>query len=108
MALGVMTWKLPATGPSDQYAERAKTSWVPTVLAQPGVKEFRAYRVLGEGFLMARTETEFSSLEHAQQWLNSAEFARIKGELAEHGAMEISAETWDASPLIPDPLRPPS
>jgi hypothetical protein len=106
MALGVMTWKLPATGSSEQYAERAKNSWIPTVLAQPGVKEFRGYRTLGEDFVAVRTETEFTSLELAQAWLNSDDYARIRAELTEHGATEIAAETWDASPLIPDPLRP--
>ena len=106
MALGVMTWKLPASGPSDQYAERARTSWIPTVLSQPGVKEFRGYRIPGEDFLTVRTETEFTSLESAQQWLDSAEYRRINGELAEHGATDITVETWDASPLLPDALRP--
>ena len=106
MALGVMTWQLPATGPSDQYAERARASWIPTVLSQPGVKEFRGYRTQGEDFLLVRTETEFTSMESAQQWMDSTEYARLKGELAEHGATEISVETWDASPLLPDALRP--
>jgi heme-degrading monooxygenase HmoA len=106
MALGVMTWKLPATGSSEQYAEQAKNSWIPTVLAQPGVREFRGYRTQGEDFVSVRTETEFTSLELAQQWMNSAEYARIEAELVEHGAREIVTETWDASPLIPDPLRP--
>ena len=106
MALGVMTWKLPATGPSDQYSERARTSWIPTVLSQPGVKEFRGYRTQGEDFLMVRVETEFMSLEFAEQWLSSADYERINGELAEHGATEIVVETWDASPLLPEALRP--
>lgn len=106
MALGVMTWKLPAMGSSEQYAERAKNAWIPTVLSQPGVKEFRGYRTQGEDFLVVRTETEFTSLELAQAWMNSADYARIRAELVEHGATEIVAETWDASPLIPDPLRP--
>ena len=106
MALGVMTWKLPATGPSDQYSERARTSWIPTVLSQPGVKEFRGYRTQGEDFLMVRVETEFTSLEFAEQWLGSADYERINGELAELGATEIVVETWDASPLLPEALRP--
>jgi heme-degrading monooxygenase HmoA len=106
MALGVMTWKLPAAGPSDQYAERSRNSWIPATLSQPGVKEFRAYRIPGEGFLKVRVETEFTSLEHARQWLNSSDYARIKAELADHGATEIAEETWDASPILPEPLRP--
>ena len=106
MALGVMTWKLPATGPSDRYSELSQASWVPTTLSQPGVTEFRAYRSQGEGHIKVRVETEFTSLEFAQQWLNSADYARIKGELAEHGATEIMEETWDSSSLLPDPLRP--
>lgn len=106
MALGVMTWKLPATGSFEQYAERAKTPWIPTVLAQPGVKEFRGYRTQGEDFVSVRTETEFTSMEFAQQWMNSSEYARVMSELVEHGATEIETETWDASPLIPDPLHP--
>ena len=106
MALGVMTWKLPATGPSDQYAELSRNSWVPTVLSQPGVKELRAYRTPEGDFLKARVETEFTSLEHAQQWINSADYARIKVEMADHGATEIVEETWDASTILPDPVRP--
>jgi heme-degrading monooxygenase HmoA len=106
MALGIMTWNLPAAGPSAEYAERARTSWIPTVLAQPGVKEFRGYRHPAGDHLKVLVETEFESSEQAQQWMKSADYARIKAELADLGATDIADETWDTSPLLPEPLHP--
>ena len=106
MALGIMNWNLPASGPSDEYTQRAQTAWIPTVLRQAGVTEFRAYRNPHDHHLHVMVETEFDSLDHLNAWVNSDEYAQLKNELAEYGATDISDQTWDASPVVPLPIRP--
>lgn len=106
MALGIMNWNLPASGPTEGYMQRAQSSWIPTVLAQAGVTEFRAYRNPHGDHLHVMVETEFDNLDHLNAWVNSDEYAQLKIELAEHGATEISDQVWDASPVVPQPIRP--
>jgi quinol monooxygenase YgiN len=106
MALGIMRWNLPSTGGSDAYMKQAKEQWVPTVLRQAGVTEFRAYRQPEEDQIHVMVETEFDSFEHLQAWMDSADYDRLKSELAQFGATGITDQAWDASPVIPDPIRP--
>lgn len=106
MALGIMTWTIPGTGPSEEYEKKAREHWIPTVLKQPGVKEFRGYRNPVGDRTKVMVETEFDSLADANQWLNSTDYARIKAELAQLGATDIEEATWDASPILPEALHP--
>lgn len=106
MALGIMRWNLPGTGGSEAYMKQAREDWIPTVLRQAGVTEFRAYRQPEGDQIHVMVETEFDSLEHLQAWLDSADYGRLKSELAELGATDISDQAWDASPVVPSPIRP--
>lgn len=106
MALGIMRWNLPGSGGSDAYMKQAKEEWIPTVLRQAGVKEFRAYRKPEEDRIHVMVETEFDSSEHLQAWIDSADYDRLKSELAQFGATDITDQAWDASPVIPNPVRP--
>jgi hypothetical protein len=91
MALAVLSWDLPLSAEQMKaYGEKAQSDWIPTVLKQPGVKEYRAYRSPTHTTPEVVSQTEFDSM-------NS---------LMHTGVTNISAEIWDASPIAPEPLRP--
>ncbi len=62
MALSILSWDLPPAEQIETYNEKAHTEWIPTVLKQPGVKEFRAYRNPYHTTPQVVVHTEFDSL----------------------------------------------
>ena len=44
MALGILAWDLPPAEQMEAYNRKAGTELIPTVLKQPGLKEFRPAR----------------------------------------------------------------
>ena len=107
MALVVSSWDLPSSAEQlKAYGEQAQSNWIPTVLKQPGVKEFRGYRNPTHTTPQVVSHTEFDSMNSLMQYLASDDFSRLMGELRATGVTNISAEIWDASPILPEPLRP--
>ena len=104
MPLLVHTWDLPfAKSDLDWYQQRG-SEWVPMVLRQPGVTEFRAYRNPSQSSPQVMVHTEFETLDALQRWMASEEYHRIMGEL--RGCGNISVAVWDNSPIVPRPRRP--
>ena len=107
MALGVMTWDLPLGEQMEAYNGKTR-GWITTVLKQTGVKEFRAYRNPQHTSPQVMVHTEFDSLESWLKWVGSEEYATIMSELRAVGCTNITAEVWGTSPVVPEPLKPPS
>lgn len=105
MALGVLSWDLPPAERMEAYNEGAKV-WISTVLKQPGVKEFRAYRNFYRTTPHVMTHTEFDSLESWLNFLKSDDYAAIVNDMLALGCTNLSAEVWDVSPVAPEPLKP--
>jgi heme-degrading monooxygenase HmoA len=108
MALSVMSWDLPPEEQIQTYNEKARTGWIPSVLRQAGVKEFRAYRNPYLTTPQAMVHIEWDSLASWLKYLDSEDYAKIVSELRGVGCTNISAEVWGSSPLLPEPLKPSS
>jgi heme-degrading monooxygenase HmoA len=106
MALAVMKYDLPAAEQVAAYNEKARTAWIPAVLRQPGLKEFRAYRNPYRITPEVMIHTEWDSLSSWLGWVESDDYATITEEMKGVGCANISVEVWDASPIIPEPLKP--
>jgi len=107
MALGVLAWDLPPAERMEAY-NKMTAEWTAAVLKQPGVKEFRAYRNPYGTTPQVATHVEFDSLESWLKFIRSEDYASIADSLRAVGCTNLSAEVWDASPVIPEPLRPSS
>lgn len=108
MALGIMTWDLPPEEQIEAYSKKARTVWIPTVLKQPGLKEFRAYRNPSLTTPQVMVHTEWDSLGSWVQYVQSEAYATLMSDMRAVGCTNISAQVWDASPVVPEPLKPTS
>lgn len=108
MALSTMTWDLPPEERIENYNQKARTVWIPSVLKQPGVKEFRAYRNPYRTTPQIMIHIEWDSLVSWLKYLESEDYAAIVSGLRAAGCTKIAAEIWGASPVVPEPIRPPS
>lgn len=106
MALLVQTWDLPIKKTVLEWYAARGSEWVPSVLRQPGVVEFRAYRNPLHASPEVMTHTEFTSMADLQAWLGSDEYRRIIGELHQVGCTNLTVAVWDSSPIVPEPRRP--
>ena len=107
MALQVMSWDLPvALERPKAYGEKTKTDWIPTILKQPGVQEFRGYRNPNMVSSEVIIHIKFDSMSSLIQYLASEDVHRILADLKASGATNLATEIWDASPIVPDQLRP--
>ena len=106
MALAVMSWDLPPAEQLETYREKAHNTWIPSILKQPGVKEFRAYRNPTRTTPQAVVHTEFDCLASWVKWVESEDYAAILSGLRATGCTNLSAEVWDGSPIVPEPLKP--
>ncbi|MBU0656710.1 MAG: hypothetical protein KJ914_16435 [Gammaproteobacteria bacterium] len=105
MALFVMFWDLPPAEQMQAYGVQAKT-WTNTVLEVPGVREFRAYRNPSKATPQVTVQVEFDSLESVEKFVNSESFSKNLDGLKKLGIHNFSTQMWDASPVIPAPLKP--
>ena len=105
MALVITSWDLPAQDKLEEYGQKAATSWIPTIMQQPGVKEFRAYRTAYGASPQVMVHTEFATLAAAQAWISSEACANQIAELRATGCPNVTFEIWDASPIVPDPIK---
>lgn len=107
MALYIMTWDLPFSAEQlKTYGEKAKTVWIPAILKQPGVKEFRAYRNPTLTTPNIMIHMEFDSMASIGQYLESEDIGTIMADLKNSGVTNISAQIWGGSPVVPEPIRP--
>jgi len=77
------------------------------VLKQPGVKEFRAYRNPYRTTPHVMIHTEFDSMASWLKFAQSDDYATIISGVRSAGCTNIAAEPWDASPVVPEAIRPP-
>ncbi len=106
MALGTLAWDLPPADKMEAYNEMTR-KWIGLVLKQPGAKEFRAYRNPLGTTPQVITHTEFDSMASWLAFIQSEDYATILADLRSLGCSHITAQVWDASPVVPEPLRPP-
>jgi heme-degrading monooxygenase HmoA len=104
MPLLVHTWDLPFTKADMEWYRERGGEWVPTVLRQPGVVEFRAYRNPTLSSPQVMVHSQFATMADLQRWMASDEYRRIMGEL--RGCGNISVAVWDDSPVVPHARRP--
>ena len=105
MALGILAWDLPPAEKTNEYLQTTR-KWIATVLKQPGVKEFRAYRNPLRVTPQIITFTEFDSMDSWLAFIQSDDYTGIVTDLRALGCTNISAEVWDVSPVVPEPLKP--
>ena len=104
MPLLVHTWDLPFTKADMEWYRERGGEWVPMVLRQPGVVEFRAYRSPTLSSPQVMVHSQFATMADLQRWMASDEYRRIMGEL--RGCGNITVAVWDDSPVVPQPRRP--
>jgi hypothetical protein len=102
MVQQVMTYDL-ALGVDQQAYQAWAKSTVGTMMRQPGLVEFRAYRNM-LGTPQVRTTTEWQSLADYEKFSLGA-WQPLEAELRTM-ATHIRVELWGPSPLVPEPLRP--
>ena len=107
MALGIVSWDLPPAEQLEKYSEKSRNHWIPTLLKQPGVKEYRVYRNPFHTTPQVTGHLEFDKMESWLKFIESKDYAEIISGLRSMGCTNLSAEVWDASPIIPEPLKPP-
>jgi len=102
MVLFVVKWDIHPDK-TEAYLEWLKTS-VPRTLAVPGVVEFRAYRG-AVGAPQIVTTYEFADLAAWATWHTNEDTQKVWSELHTLG-LNVTAELWGPSPVIPAPIRP--
>jgi hypothetical protein len=108
MALVMVTWDLPPGEQLAIYNESVRTEWRRTVLQQPGVTEVRAYRNPHHTTPQVMVHVEFDSLASWHAFLASESYGGLMFDLRAVGCTHLAVQVWDASPLVPEPVTPPS
>jgi heme-degrading monooxygenase HmoA len=104
MALLIHTWDLPYSKADLSWYENRGSEWIPMVLRQPGVREFRAYRSPTMSSPQVMVQTEFETIDDLQRWMASNDYHQIMSEL--RGCGNITVQVWEASPIVPRTMRP--
>jgi heme-degrading monooxygenase HmoA len=97
------TWDLLPGIDKNAYAEWVK-NFIATILKQPGLIEFRAYRNVA-GSPQARNTFVWQSLSDWAKFAQSKEWAEIDAKFRTF-ATNWRMEIWGIAPLVPKPLRP--
>lgn len=106
MPLLVLTWNLPPPASLAAYAMQARAVWIPSVLAQPGVIEIRAFRNGSQTRPDVLATVEFRTSESLETYLSSRQYSGVIAGLRSSGCGAITAQVWDHSPIFPDRMRP--
>ena len=102
MVLYIMKWDIH---PDKLEAYQKWTGGaVKRLLAVPGVVEFRAYRT-AIGASRVVVTYEFADLSAWAAWQASEETQKVRDEL-DTLALNVTAELWGPSPVVPAPIRP--
>lgn len=106
MPLLVLTWNLPPLASHEAYVEKARSAWIPSVLAQPGVDEIRAFRNGTQTKPDVMTTVEFETFQALETYMASKQYAGVVSGLRSAGCDAITAQVWDYSPVVPRRIRP--
>lgn len=102
MVLYVIKWDIHPDK-TDAYLEWLKSS-MPRVLAVPGVVEFRAFRGAAGAPQIVATY-EFADMAAWAAWHSHQDAQTAWAELHTL-ALNVTAELWYPSPVVPEPIRP--
>lgn len=102
MVLYILKWDVHPDK-VQEYGDWAKTA-IPSLLAVPGLVEFRGYRP-ATGSSQVVTTYEFADFESWAAWYGNEEVQKIVNERRAFTINE-SAELWGPSPIVPAPIRP--
>jgi quinol monooxygenase YgiN len=102
MVLFVVKWDIHPDK-TEAYLEWLKSA-VPRTLAVPGVVEFRAFRGAA-GAPQIVTTYEFADMAAWAAWHSSEDAQKVWSELHTLG-LNVTAELWGPSPVMPAPIRP--
>ncbi len=106
MAILVETWDLRATGEQVKAYGAKAHDWISTILKQPGVTEYCAYRSPYLDMRGTMSYIKFDTLASAQKWLQSETRAAMGWEMDALGCRNFTSQLFDASLLVPEPLKP--
>jgi len=90
-------------GKTEEFIEWAKAA-IPQILAVPGLVEMRSYRTQA-GNSQVVTTYEFADMAAWAAWQYSETMQQMLVE-SRASMMNVSAELWGPSPVVPEPLRP--
>ncbi len=102
MVLYVIKWDIHPDK-VEAYLEWLKSA-VPRILAVPGMVEFRAYRGVSGAPQVVATY-EFADLAAWTAWYSHGDAQKLWDELHTFG-LNVTAELWGPSPVVPKPIRP--
>ena len=102
MVLYVVKWDIHPDK-VDAYLEWTKTA-IARTLGVPGVVEFRAYR-LAAGAPQVVVTYEFADMAAWAAWWSHEDCQQVFNELHTL-ALNVTAELWGPSPVVPEPVRP--
>lgn len=87
----------------EDYIKYAKEVVIPFWLSAPGLKEFRAYRMLGTS--QALVEMDFESFK---AWGKVMDDPKAKDMFTKFSTYthDLKWTLWDTSPMMPEPLKP--
>lgn len=105
MALITAAYDFPSSTQMDRYIKWAMEV-TNTILQQTGIKEIRAYRNPLRTTPQVVAHYEFDVIESCVKFIQSHDYERIMAEGQALGIRNISVQVWDASPAMPEPLRP--
>jgi len=100
--LYVMKWDINPNK-AEEYPKWAQSA-IKRTLAVPGVVEFRAYRMAANDSQVVVTY-EFSDMASWASWVSNEEAQKVIEELHTI-ALNVKAELWGPSPVVPEPIRP--
>lgn len=106
MALLMISWDLPTNQEQMEIYKVRAQQWTKLILEGPGIQEWRGFRNPLHTSPQAMVTQEYDTLASCQNWLQSADYAGLIAEMRSIGCTNFSVQVWDASPLLPKPLRP--
>jgi len=90
-------------GKVEEYPKWAQSA-IQRTLAAPGVVEFRAYRA-SAGSHQTVVTYEFADMDAWSAWQANEDVQNVFAETHIMG-LNVTAELWGPSPVVPKPIRP--
>ncbi len=104
MALCIITWNLPPKEQMVAYDNKPPV-WVPSILKQPGAREFNSYRNLFPATPNVMVTIEFDSISSWARWVESKDFVTLVADIAAVGCTNVTWQIWNQSPTIHEPIK---
>jgi quinol monooxygenase YgiN len=105
MAMIIITWDNPSDENKVKAMEEKAKDWRETVLEQGGLESFSAF-VHPFAMSQSMVSESFASINDANNYMSSPQWAQIVSEMRAMGATNIKADLWKPSPDVPVSLRP--